>query len=291
MQTREGAATAALTSSEHDKMLLRNYTLDKDEFTQETKNIALLRDWVEVTVETKIREENCNPDKDLRSWYLNLSQAVGQDLYLARSMATMAWNEFFHATARVPKDPVAWVSNFKSVMHDATTLDLPLAKEVILWYLPLQKLTEPFLGQKLDIWRAEFSAAIKNNTLSYREIASRIRLELTSLSYLRKGTRGVKRGGAFHAGEGSSDEPSLDGEAADPLPSKKKKRKTKKPKSKEDKEPEKSASSSKTCPACGQFHLLSRCFYISKNKVPAWFHENPATRKIVDQNLASDASL
>lgn len=78
VQTREGAATAALTSSEHDKMLLRNHTLDKDEFDQEIKNIALLRDWVEVTVETKTREENCDSDKDLRTWYLNLSKLLGK---------------------------------------------------------------------------------------------------------------------------------------------------------------------------------------------------------------------
>ncbi|KAH7010529.1 hypothetical protein EDB80DRAFT_869043 [Ilyonectria destructans] len=172
VQTRGSeAAAAAETITEADKMRMRIYDIQDRHFEQEAKNITTLKDWVETTVETKIRETNCEAGKNLREWYLNLSKAVGLDNHLARSVATVAWNDFFHATAKVPQDLTKWVDNFEHVMYEASTLDLPLAKEVILWYLPLQQLTEPFLGQKLEIWKAQYSTKIRNNTLSYREIA------------------------------------------------------------------------------------------------------------------------
>lgn len=198
VQTRASSSARSSATADHitedDKYRLRVFEIKERQYNQEAKAIATIKSWVEATVDITLREINCPPDANLRTWYKNLKEAAGLDIQLAKGQVTLDFQRFMTPTSRAPKDLSKWVTEFETLMMKAQSLDIPIAKEAIYWFPALQQVTQPFLGLKLEIWKAQFAQEIRDNTLSFRAVANRIRFEISMDETLKKGQRGVKRG-------------------------------------------------------------------------------------------------
>ena len=49
--------------------------------------------------------------------------------------------------------------------------------------------------------------------------------------------------------------------------------------------------SQSACLACGQFHALSECFYVFRDKAPSWFRFRPETEDVVKKALNENDQL
>lgn len=283
------AASASDTLADTDKFHWKIYEIHERQYASQLKAISSVKRWVEATVDPILRQMNCLPHENLRIWFKNLSDAVGTDTQLARGQATLAFQDFMTPTTKVPKDLNAWVIKFETIMMESQALKVPNSMEAICWYTALQHLTRPFLGLKLDIWKAQVAQEIRDNTLTYREVANMLRFELETDERFKRGNQGVKRGAFLSSQEKSSEQPTFDQESEEEIkaaPLRKKKKTMKK---------KKAATSNTTrraCPACEQTsHTFTKCYYTFPDEAPDGFKEFPATRRTVDENLANDPVL
>ncbi|KAH7129886.1 hypothetical protein B0J13DRAFT_529960 [Dactylonectria estremocensis] len=130
------------------------YKCQKRLYEDEMKSVRTLKIWVLMTVESHIQCRECASDTDLRVWYSNLLGTYDATaLHLAKSKAIYAWNAFFYTAPCVPRDPMKWVDNFVNVMNEALLADLPLTDCVLVWYIPVRQLAEPFLGDAPMVWQ------------------------------------------------------------------------------------------------------------------------------------------
>ncbi|CAM1508934.1 Fc.00g026730.m01.CDS01 [Cosmosporella sp. VM-42] len=281
----------AIEISDRDQYDLWIYEIRERNYTQQQNDVAALRGWVEATVDISLRQINCLPHEELRTWFKNLKDAAGPVEMLAKGQATLAYRRFMTPSSRVPRDINKWVADFESMMMEAQSFKVPNATDAVCWYTELEQVTRPFLDHKLEIMRCWYADELKNNSLSFREVASQIRFAVSMDEFLWKGSRGIKRG-AFPAIE-DADDPTLNDEEAEPLDGK---RSRSKRRNKSKKKPNHADESmpmrpSTTCKACGQFHSLTKCYYILPSRAPQWWKEKSAMRRTVDENLAKDKKL
>lgn len=289
---------------------LKLYEFKMRAYTTESKSIATLKGWVEATVELNLRQTNCEPHEDLRVWYKNLKEAIGNDDFLAQAKATIDFNNFMQPTGRAPRDLNKWISDFEAMMMESQSMKVPNSLNAINWFTQLEQVTLPFLGHELEIWRTQYITELKNNTLSFREIANQMRFAVMMDATARKNQKGIKRG-AFPA---DTDTPSFDGEEADQrefqLPNRKK-QKAKQPQenprrsgsqgspsqppshppSQQRQQSRRGGRGSPTCKACGQFHQLTDCWYIFPENAPGWFKPHQAFIDYTKSKMASDKGL
>lgn len=243
-------------------------------YTTESKSIATLKGWVEATVELNLRQINCEPHEDLRVWYKNLEEAIGHDDFLAQAKATIDFNNFMQPTGRAPRDLNKWISDFEAIMMESQSMKVPNALNAINWFTQLEQFTLSFLGHKLEILRSQYITDLKNNTLSFREVANQMRFAVMMDTTTRKNQKGIKRG-AFPA---DTDAPSFDSEEPDQpefqLPYRKK-QKAKQPQGNprrsgsqgspsqppppQRRQSRRGGQGSPTCRGYGQFHLMTNC--------------------------------
>ncbi|RSL83243.1 hypothetical protein CDV31_016854 [Fusarium ambrosium] len=266
VQTRGGGGL-----SDIEKFRMEMYKINDRKYESQLKAIASMKNWVMATVEPSLRQACCLPGSDLQEWFEALQDSAGMDENLARAHATRAYQMFMTPTQRAPKDLIKWVTEFEAIMLEAQTLKVPNACDAHLWYDALEDVTRPFLGFQLQMWRSQLSTEIDNNKLSSRKVAQKIRYEISREVALKPAQRGVKRPAAFPAG--TNDEGlTLDEESSDHTPPKKAKKEKgrsnrrgkQKNNLKNNHTKDWGKETRKTCRACGQFHDLSKCFYIFK---------------------------
>jgi len=284
VQTRSGSATTDTRSiSEDDKFLLRFYEIRLRKFEKQAAAISELSNWVESTVGQNIRRQACLPNEDLRQWYKNLKKTMLVDTKMLLSGAREKYRKFMHPLSKAPKDIIKWTSDLEEMIIRSARDGLDDAKRPSTWFTDLTRCTKSFLGLRLDLWALKFESQIDDETLDIRDITNRIRLEAEKDSFDSKGSK-VVRGGfgpAAPVPDGSTPTgPTLNG-TDDPKDHQAIARNKRK----------RMSTAGKTCKACGQFHQLAKCFYVFQHKLPSWFKEDPAVRKTVDQNLATDTSL
>ena len=282
------------------KMRLEAYKLLDKEYQEEQSQYAKLVSHILTTVSSHLQLSCCGEDKTVREWVISLQETVGTDPQEERTQA----RDRYHAALKPIRAPGNWETWLMEYDQAATRAEALKVSEV----LNIHDVTTDFLGAVLKVapaWAATFSGPGYDRTTMNRKKMMKLFRDYISQSYPSRG----KQKSAFAAGEasylagGASDQDTTRdasevSQRAPSAPSQgnpgksRQKRKFDGQETRARQFPKRNtAAAGGECPACGQRHVLSDCYYAYPEKAPQWFKPNRTVAKLVENKVRQDGEL
>lgn len=296
------------------------YQTNDKRYTQQVERIERLKQWILKTTSPHLQLTSCDPIQPITHWYKALKLQVGisddEALHNAREAYRLATKPLLHA----PKDLIKWSDAWEQAMATAQRRGVPEALTTKTWLSDFLDAVKPILGH----WVTSYKLSPKSAqlTLNYRAVANDFREEVRQSTKARipVGNRIAKGSfGPSFAGKEAKEayqEDALDSEIEPGSDEgeqmngrkrqrgsgpgngsgkgKRKKQRTsgpanppegEKPKNGPKKAP---GTASTTCPCCGQFHRLNKCWYIFPEQAPDGFVEREHVRMRVKEALLDE---
>ena len=136
--------------------MLTAYYQDLQQYKNQQRELSALRSWVMSTVVQDYRKITCDPTQSIRVWYQGLRDFVKLDLKRVLINATHAYNKAIVPLTTPPKDFVAWLNNWTSVMADLTAHHSPIAQHPHLWLDGFLTAIRSVKPQWETVWNLEF---------------------------------------------------------------------------------------------------------------------------------------
>jgi hypothetical protein len=271
--TGEPASVAEMTTSARQAYTLdwNIYTHRLKKFTEKETHIENLTSWVLKTVSQHYRSTACRPDDSLRTWYKNLEKQVGISTGKQREKAREAYKEAVRPLSRLPKDLSTWLEQWERAINKAQQKEVPEAKDATAWTADFFTVMKPFYAQWVITYKMTRRHEIESGTLTFRELANDFRDEVKTAPT----QQGRIAKGAFGPSFADQDDHPSTGARGGQRAGKRRY----------------TGGSQPTCLACGQFHALSDCFYVFRDKAPKWFRFRKETEGIVANRLEEDENL
>lgn len=287
----------------------KEYDQDYREFEQEQAQITKIKDWMMDTVAKALMNSAADPEKDLRSWYIELQDSVGATTAEQKAEARLKYQKALAAVPKTAKDFPRWITDWEQATHLAKAKGIGGLDSPLVWFDDLSKAIRPVLGSWVSTYRGIYRKELKSESLSIREVARDLRAEVDSQDNQQPAKKTPKtqvERGAFGPTFGNdpdpADQPDPDQEDQQPAGStgsagskrtSKKRKSEQQPESKPRKKSTTKASQDKDprCEACGGNHKLNTCYYAFPSKAPSWFKGNPVIRDAVTYRLQQDRSL
>ena len=282
------------------KIRLESYKLQEKEYQEEHSRYGQLINHILGTVSPHLHLSCCESGKTVREWVVLLQETVGIDSQEERTHA----RERYHAALRPMRATSQWETWLIEYDQAATRAEALRVGEV----RDIDDVTTDFLGAVLKVaptWVATFAGPGYDRTTNNRKKMMKLFREYMSLSYPIKG----KQKSAFAAGEasylaGGAPDQDISRDASDILqrapsapsqgnPGKpRQKRKFDGQETRSKQFPKRNtAAAGDDCPACGQRHNLSDCYYAYPEKAPEWFKPNRTIARLVEYKTNNDDEL
>jgi hypothetical protein len=282
------------------KIRLEAYRFLDKEYQEEQSQYGKLVAHILATVSSHLQLNCCDEGKTVREWVASLQETVGTDPQEERDTA----RDQYLAALKPMKTPGNWESWLANYDQAATRAETQKVSEA----LNINDVTRDFLGAVLRVapaWVATFSGPGYDRTTINRKKMMKLFREYMSQSYPSKG----KHKSAFAAGEasylagGASDQDTTRdaSEVLQRAPSalsqgnpgkSRQKRKFDGQETRSRQFPKRNtATAGGECPACGQRHILSECYYVYPEKAPEWFKPNRTIAKLVGDKVRQDGEL
>jgi len=293
------------------------YQANENKYTQQFERVERLKQWILKTTSSHIQLTSCDPTQPISHWYTALKTQAGISNKMALHNAREAYRLAVQPLHRAPKDLIKWSESWEQAVATAQRKGVPEALTTETWLYDFLDAVKPILGHWVTSYKLSKSAQL---TLDYRAVANDFREEVRQSTKARipVGSRIAKGsfGPSFAAKEGKDAYPedALDSEIEPGSEGgeqnngrkrqrgsgsgngsgkgKKKKQKTssgpanspegERPKNGPKKAP---GTATTTCPCCGQFHRLERCWYAFPELAPDGFVEREHVRMRVKEAL------
>lgn len=275
------------------------YTHSHKKYKDQEDGIEKLRVWIMDTVSQHYLESACEPVETLTQWYSNLKEQCGQSEQAIKSRAREEYRAAIRPVVRIPKDFEAWINQWEHAISHAKQKGVADASDPHVWFEDISVALKEIPG--LDPWITAYGvsarAELQEGTLSFRTLANDLREETRRRNKFSKGSNSRIARGAFGPSFSGLSEDSLDDQGQGEVPARpdiepqERGGSGKVSRTKRKRESTGGSSRRHRCQACGQLHLLSRCFYIFPDLAESWWKRNEEIQKKVDMALKSDQSL
>ena len=268
------------------------YTHQSKLYTEQKDAIEKLKNWVLKTTNMHLIRTACNPTDTIKQWYANLEEQVGVNDAKQRKDARERYKMAIKSLNKQPKDILAWLSAWEQAISLAKEKKVSEAQHSSEWFEDFAVVVKPWMDYWVTSYRMMKKKEIEAGNLSFRTLANDFREEVRSAPG--NGVRRTIAKGAFG--------PSFAGEACDGEENQRaagdalnqgdretrvEGRGGRKPSGKR----RYTGGSQSACPACGQFHALSECYYVFKDKAPSWFCFRSETEDVVKKALKENDQL
>jgi hypothetical protein len=282
------------------KIHLEAYKLQEREYQEEHKRYGQLINHILGTVSPHLHLSCCDSGKTIREWVVLLQNTVGIDAQEERTLV----RERYHAALkpmRASSQWDTWLTEYDQAATRAETLRVGEVRNT-------EDVTTDFLGAVMKVaptWVATFSGPGYDRTTMNRKKMMKLFRDHMSQSYPIRG----KQKSAFAAGEasylagGAPDQdtlrdasdvsqgaPSAQSQGNQGKPKQKRKFDGRETKSRQFSK-KNTAAAGGECPACGQRHDLSDCYYAYPEKAPEWFKPNQTILRLVEYKSNTDSEL
>jgi hypothetical protein len=282
------------------KLRLEAYKLMEKEHQEEQAKYEKLISHILATVSPHLHLSCCDSGKTVREWVVSLQETVGVDPQEERTRA----RERYHAALRPMRTAnnwETWLLEYDQAATRAETLEVGEVRDS-------EDVTMDFLGAVSKVaptWVASFSGPGYDRTTMNRKKMMKLFRDHMSQSYPIRG----KQKSAFAAGEasylagGAPDQdtqrdasdvsqgaPSAPSQGTLGKPRQKRKRDGQTTRSKQFPIGN-TAAAGDECPACGQRHNLSDCYYAYPENAPEWFKPNRSIARLVEYKTNNDDEL
>ncbi|KAK4207967.1 hypothetical protein QBC37DRAFT_85266 [Rhypophila decipiens] len=292
------------------------YQSNKKEYSQQFEEVKRLKQWILKTISPHLQLTSCDPIQPITHWYKVLKTQAGISDDEALHNAREAYRLATKPLLRAPKDLIKWSESWEQAIAMAQRKGVPEALTTKTWLYDFLDAVKPVLGH----WVTSYKLSIPKSaqlTLNYRAVANDFREEVRQSTKARipVGSRIAKGSfGPSFAGKEAKDaywedapdsevEPGSDGGeqnngrkrqrgsgSGDGYGKRKKQRSSdpvnppegKRPKNGPKKAP---GTATTTCPCCGQFHHLKKCWYVFPELAPDGFVEREHVRMRVKEAL------
>jgi hypothetical protein len=277
------------------------YQSDLKEYNQQVEEVKKLKQWILRTVNPHYQLTSCDPTKPVSEWYSALKIQNGVSDQKALQNAREVYRLAIKPITRASKDLIKWSESWEQALALAQRKGVPEALSMNTWFTDFLDAVKPVLSNWVTVYKIANQAQAEQLTLTYRKVANDFREEVRQEMKARGTTRVVKgsfgpsfaatitcgeeayQGDASDSGDGSGSNGGEQVQKRKRGGSEKGERPSKKPKKAQGtakisggKRPNKgpemaSGTASTTCPCCGQFHRLAKCYYAFPELAPDSF--------------------
>lgn len=264
------------------------YQDNRKMYEDEVKRVQALKDWVNSTVTNAYKKTSCQYNEDIRTWYENLKEAVGQNDYQSQERLRRRYRQAVKPLKRTPRDFEAWITNWEQIITEGKNKKLGFAMQASDWYSDFTNAVIKVLPDWVRIFEVTQANKIENGTLSFRELANDARREVKRFSEekagVTRGSFGPTFDGKSAVGEDAPSKGNILGRVHTQEGEKKKrlKRRTS----------DTSPGHVHTCRGCGlRGHHHLQCYYLFPGKAPKEFQFREIMQKLVKLQLQEDPRL
>ncbi|RYC59454.1 hypothetical protein CHU98_g6758 [Xylaria longipes] len=289
------------------------YSAEKRDYEIHRKRVADLTAWLSESVSSDYKRTIFDPTESIDKWYDKLRE-LGRYLGATQQLQAKAqYQAYMKEMNRLPKDLGAWATKWEATVSIALEYGVTELRNMNYLITDL----EICLGKVLETWITTFrmihQEAILTNTLTYQEIAARLRDEASRRAVTHRPATRVNRGAfgaALFNGQGPDDTeggPEESGSTSTPTqnqPSSRDERgrgkgrgsrggkgnrgyKGKRPRN----DSNFHESGAHVCKGCLGFHKLPDCYYLFPELAPEDFYPSQITARLIQARLESDEDL
>lgn len=287
------------------------YQAAKKDYVQQTERVERLKQWMLKTISTHYQRTSCKPTNSIQDWYTALKTQAGTSDDDTIDDAREAYQLAVKPLHRVPKDLIKWSEQWEHAVSTAQDKGVGEALRIKSWFTDFINAVQPIMGSWITSYEMLQRPSIKQLTLTYREVAHDFRKEVRRQTKARvpagnrvaKGSFGpsfaaTKDGKKAYQEDASDSEIEPGSDGGEQINGRKRRggsgpkdgeRLSKRPRAvgtanlPEGKRPKQrpkkvSGTASTTCPCCGQFHRLEKCYYAFPDLAPDGFVEREHVR-------------
>jgi hypothetical protein len=282
---------------------VRIRTQEVRDIKEKQTSISKLRTWVEESISDHLWTTCCNAEDTIRVWYIGLRISVCADEVQLRSKARDRYQRAIQPLKKIPQDFEAWIKQWREAFAYAKIRDVADVAHSADWLKDVSKAVKDILPAWGSSFRNGHLAAVRSDTLDYKEVAASLYDEADIQNILKKQHQKVNKG-AF----GPTSGPETDDGPEESQDQSTDQRKGRKRKPKNEKEKETSSKKRKRedsdsqghhdnldierCSVCGlRGHDIKKCFYVNKSIAPDYFRGNPTIKAGIEFRLANDKAF
>ncbi|KAK4170956.1 hypothetical protein QBC36DRAFT_108658 [Triangularia setosa] len=279
------------------------YQANKKEYSQQFEIVKQLKQWMLKTISPHFQLTSCDPIEPVTKWYSALKAQAGVSDDEALRNAREAYRLATKPLLRAPRDLINWSESWEQAIATAQRKGVPEALHTKTWLYDFLDAVKPVLGHWVTSYKLSKASQL---TLTYRMVANDFREEVRQSTKARipVGSRIAKGSfGPSFAGKEAKDanqEDALDSEVEPGSDGGEQNNGRKRQRGSGSKNGERLRKRRKalgtanspegrrpttTCPCCGQFHHLEKCFYAFPELAPEGFVEREHVRMRVKEAL------
>jgi hypothetical protein len=274
------------------------YVYEDKDYKEHRANLEKLTSWVLSTTSTTLKKTCCKEGETMDKWYKAFRE-TGQAYEDNRIPdAKRRYTAAVKPLTKLPRAFDAWITEWETAIAEGEHLDLPDTSSAQFWAADLVAALRPVNQSWATTFTAINKAAIKENKLSYREVAADLRRDWA----VQHQSKASVAKGAFPSFGAELDrnatvESEPEGGEEEPTPKKKPTAKAGKGKRKRTNTgTAKGADAPATqgggsCRACLGDHQLPNCFYAFPEKAPEGWRPSLTSKRLVSDRIKESSTL
>jgi hypothetical protein len=279
---------------------VRIRTQEIRELKEKQTSISKLRTWVEESISDHLWTTCCNAEDTIRVWYTGLRTSVCADDVQLRGKARDKYQRAIQPLKKIPQDFEAWIKQWREAFAYAQIRQVADVAHSAEWLKDVSKAVKDVLPAWGSSFRNGHLAAIKSDTLDYKEVAASLYDEADVQNLLKRQHQKVSKGafGPTFGPEADQGPDESQDQATDQRKERKRKAKKEKEKASGSKKRKREESDNPShndnldterCYACGsRTHDIKKCFYVNKRIAPDYFRGNQTIKAGIEYRLAND---
>ncbi|EFZ03863.1 hypothetical protein X797_012316 [Metarhizium robertsii] len=282
---------------------VRIRTQEVRDIKEKQASISKLRTWVEESISDHLWTTCCNAEDTIRVWYTGIRTSVCADDVQLRSKARDRYQRAIQPLKKTPQDFEAWIIQWREAFAYAKIRDVADVAHSADWLKDVSKAVKDVLPAWGSSFRNGHLAAIRSDTLDYKEVAASLYDEADVQNILKKQPQRVHKGAFGPAFGPESDQGPEESQDQSTGQRKGRKRNAKNEKEKETASRKRKREDSDNqghhdnldigrCSVCGlRGHGIKKCFYVNKSIAPDHFRGNRTIKAGIEYRLANDKAF